>query len=110
MSHLLYLSETRSSIWKSSPKRTVKLESKKLLTEKNGKILYLLTKKGEKESPRNFCRDLYNRMKFRDLYIKQYALFKRMRFLIVVAGLPKSKNELEDDINYDLPKSTDIHP
>ena len=74
------------------------------------KFYFYLPKKGEEESPRNFCRDLYNRMKFRDLYIKQYALFKRMRFEIVVAGLPKSKNELEDDINYDLPKSTDIHP
>ena len=74
------------------------------------KFYFYLPKKGEKESPRNFCRDLYNRMKFRDLYIKQYALFKRMRFEIVVAGLPKSKNELEDDINYDLPKITDIHP
>ena len=73
------------------------------------KFYSYLPKKGEEESPRNFCRDLYNRMKFRDLYIKQYALFKRMRFEIVVAGLPKSKNELEDDINYDLPKSTDIH-
>ena len=73
------------------------------------KFYSYLPKKGKEESPRNFCRDLYNRMKFRDLYIKQYALFKRMRFEIVVAGLPKSKNELEDDINYDLPKSTDIH-
>ena len=74
------------------------------------KFYFYLPKKGEEESPRNFCRDLYNRMKFRDLYIKQYALFKRMRFEIVVAGLPKSKNELDDDINYDLPKITDIHP
>ena len=74
------------------------------------KFYFYLPKKGEEESPRNFCRDLYNRMKFRDLYIKQYALFKRMRFEIVVAGLPKSKNELEDDINYDLPMITDIHP
>ena len=74
------------------------------------KFYFYLPKKGEKESQRNFCRDLYNRMKFRDLYIKQYALFKRMRFEIVVAGLPKSKNELDDDINYDLPKITDIHP
>ena len=74
------------------------------------KFYFYLPKKGEEESPRNFCRDLYNRMKFRDLCIKQYALFKRMRFEIVVAGLPKSKNELEDDVNYDLAKITDIHP